>query len=264
MGSLGIGGRARNGRQQTTLTTVDAVVRADEIEAAPRAVATPERAEGERAYLRSELVHLGATVPQVRRVALAVEVSGRAELLALAAALWGRGVHELRLAAVELLAEHAALLEPADLDPVEVLLREAGTWALVDPLAVQVVGSLVLAHPAEAERLDRWVDDADRWVRRAALLALLAGVRAGTPDLGRVARYADARLEETEPFIRKAIGWLLREVARRDPGWVIAWLEPRADRAPGLTIREALKHRPDDRARLLDRRRQRGRGAGGR
>ncbi len=58
-------------------------------------------------------------------------------------------------------------------------------------------------------------------------------------------------LEEREFFIRKAIGWVLREAGKRNPDQVTAWLEPRLDRASDLTIREAVKYLPDsDRERL--------------
>ena len=48
-------------------------------------------------------------------------------------------------------------------------------------------------------------------------------------------------LEDREFFIRKAIGWVLRETARKRPGLVCAWLLPRAARASAVTIREAIK-----------------------
>jgi len=62
--------------------------------------------------------------------------------------------------------------------------------------------------------LDRCCDD-DFWLRRSAMLGLLRPLRAGGGDFERFARYADAMLEEKEFFVRKAIGWVLREVAKR-------------------------------------------------
>ena len=64
---------------------------------------------------------------------------------------------------------------------------------------------------------------------------------AGGGDFGRFSRYADAMLAEREFFIRKAIGWVLREVARRRPELVAAWLGPRVHLASGVTVREAVK-----------------------
>jgi len=86
------------------------------------------------------------------------------------------------------------------------MLRASGTWALVDPLAADVMGSLVERCPELTATLDRWVADPDFWLRRSALLALLVPLRRGGGDFGRFAGYADQLLDEREFFIRKAIG----------------------------------------------------------
>lgn len=118
---------------------------------------------------------------------------------------------------------------------------------------------LVERHPTLAPTLDRWADDGDFWVRRTAMLALLPALRRGGGDFDRFARYADAMLEEREFFIRKAIGWVLREVGKRRPALVAEWLEPRVHRVSGVTFREAVKYLPPaDRERLTAARRDRG------
>ena len=67
-----------------------------------------------------------------------------------------------------------------------------------------------------------------------------------------MARYADAMLDEREFFIRKAIGWVLRETSKRRPREVYDWLLPRARRASGVTMREATKYlSPEQRDALL-------------
>jgi 3-methyladenine DNA glycosylase AlkD len=235
-----------------------------------RALGSPERAEHERAYLRSELVHLGVTVPAIRRTVVSAVRAGaareRAELLGAVEALWSRGIHECRMAAVELLDARSALLGSGDLELLERLLREARTWALVDPLAIDVVGALHERHPAEvAAALDRWARAEDLWLRRSALLALLHGLRGGEGDLDRFLRYADEMLDERAPFIRKAIGWVLRETGRRRPEVVAEWVADRIDRVSGVTLREAVKRLPDgDRERLLAAYRLTGRSRAGR
>jgi 3-methyladenine DNA glycosylase AlkD len=221
---------------------------ASSLERALRAAANPDRAEHERRYLKSSLVHLGASVPAIRAAAKALARAHpdlpREAVLGLADALWARGIHECRAAAVELLELHVGRLEARDLRIVERLLREARTWALVDNLAASVAGPLVERFPALARTLDRWAADEDFWIRRAALLAELVPLREGRGDFARFARHADAMLEEDEFFIRKAIGWVLRDASRADPERVARWLLPRAARASGLTLREATKHLP--------------------
>ncbi len=218
---------------------------AAELEAALRAAGDPGRAEGERRYLKSELEHFGVRVPEVRRLArgAAGEVGTRRELDALADELWTRPVHECRLCAAMVLAARPDLVAPADLPRLRRMVREARTWAIVDLLAVKVLGALLLDHPEAGERLDPWARDRDFWVRRAALLSQIEPLKAGAP-FDRFAGYAEAMLAEREFFIRKAIGWVLREAGKTRPGEVYEWLAPRAARASGVTMREAVKYLP--------------------
>jgi 3-methyladenine DNA glycosylase AlkD len=137
-------------------------------------------------------------------------------------------------------------LDAADMTMLESLLRQASTWALIDILAASVVGPLVERDPRAADVLDRWATDGDFWIRRSALLALLLALRRGEGDFDRFGRYADPLLEDKEFFVRKAIGWVLRDTARRRPDLVFDWLLPRASRASGVTVREAVKPLTED------------------
>ena len=229
---------------------------AREIEAQLERAGDPGRAEHEKRYLKSSLQHLGTSVPVTRRVAGAA-IAGRGDLdhaglERTVEALWARPVHECRAAAVELLDLRADLLVPSDIGLIERLLRASRTWALVDGLAASVAGPLVERYPELATTLDRWAVDHDLWIRRSALLALLLPLRRGRGDFERFGRYADAMLSEREFFIRKAIGWVLRDTSRKRPDMVYAWLLPRASRASGVTVREAVKHlSPEQRDAIL-------------
>lgn len=221
------------------------MVLAAAIEKALPPLGTTARAEGSKAYLKSELAFYGITMPVLRRTVLGLAKSAaldRTSLLATATALWSKPVFELRAAAVELLVKYVRLLTPDDVPVLERFLRESKTWALVDAIAPMVMGPLFEAHPRLGRVLDRWAKDRDFWVRRAALLTLLVPLRNGAGDFDRFARYADAMLDEKEFFIRKAIGWILREVSKKRPALVVDWLAPRKARASGVTMREALKY----------------------
>jgi 3-methyladenine DNA glycosylase AlkD len=220
-----------------------------------RAAGDPIRAEQERRYLKSTRVHAGVTVPGVRRIAKQVPPLEHDALIAVVERLWAGPFYECCAAAVELLEGNVDRLEATDLALLERLIRESGTWALVDNLAASVAGALVERHPKLNRTLDRWAADPDFWIRRSALLALLGPLRRGGGDFEQFGRYADAMLEEKEFFIRKAIGWVLRDTSRRRPELVFDWLLPRAARASGVTTREAVKYLTEDqRARILARR----------
>lgn len=245
------------------------------VDARLRRAGVPARAEGEKRYLKSDLTFYGVGRPGIRQIVGAVleEHAGSAEhggssdhgglseprclldrrrVLAGARALWAPPVHERRCAAIHLLDRHTVLLQPADLALVERFIRQSRTWALVDWLAIPVAGALVERLPELGAELDRWAGDADFWVRRSALLALLPALRRGEGDFARFGRYADAMLDEREFFIAKAIGWVLRELAKKRPALVVDWLLPRADRASAVTRREAVKYLPaPDRARIV-------------
>jgi 3-methyladenine DNA glycosylase AlkD len=211
---------------------------------------TPDRAEHEKSYLKSDLEHYGTRVPAIRSAVKAARSRcpglGHDDLVELVITLWVEPVHERRMAAVELLVLCKAMLVPADMTLLERLLRESRTWALVDGLASSVVGDLVERHPGLGVVLDRWATDGDFWIRRSALLASLVALRRGEGDFDRFGRYADAMLDEREFFIRKAIGWVLRDTGRRRPDLVFEWLLPRAGRASGVTLREAVKPMSDE------------------
>ena len=222
-------------------------------------VGTPARAKAERAYLKSELVHHGVPIPTLRRVVhaelRAMHDLSHDEVVEIVETLWPSGVHEQRTAAIEVLVKCGDLLSSADVPMIEGLLRASRTWAFVDALAPHVIGPLVERDRKLHRTLDRWAKDDDFWIRRAAMLALLVPLRRGKGDFPRFARYADAMLDDREFFIRKAIGWILRETSRKRPGIVFTWLLPRAARASGVTVREAVKYlSPKQRERIAKRR----------
>jgi 3-methyladenine DNA glycosylase AlkD len=216
-----------------------------------RRLGSPARAAAESAYLKSDREFAGVAMPVMRSLVkawLAARAAaggpGREEVTGLAAALWASPLHECRQCAVILLERTTAALTAADMDMVEEFLRSSCTWALVDGLAANVAGDLVERHPELASTLDRWSRDDDFWVRRSALLALLGPLRRGGGDFARFTGYADAMLGEREFFIRKAIGWVLRETGKKRPDLVAGWLAPRVHRASGVTVREAVKPLP--------------------
>jgi 3-methyladenine DNA glycosylase AlkD len=238
------------------MPAIDADATADEILRAVRAVGTPQRAAGEKAYLKSDLEHCGAPVGDIRRITRAAASAHpdltHDDLRELVATLWARPIHDCRMAAIMLLRFRPDLLQLDDLGTVESMIRDSRTWAYVDDLAGTVAADLVLRYPDALHRLDAWAVDPNFWIRRSALLALIEPLKRGAP-FDRFGAYADSMLEDKEFFIRKAIGWVLRETSKRRSDEVFAWLLPRAARASGVTLREAVKYLdPDQRTAILD------------
>ena len=120
----------------------------------------------------------------------------------------------------------------------EHFLRTGQWWDLVDETS-HAVGLVVRQHPAAAARMRVWATDPDMWVQRSAIICQLQH-KADT-DLDLLTGVIEANQEDSEFFIRKAIGWALRDYARTDGDWVRAFVQTHPDLSP-LSRREALKH----------------------
>lgn len=186
------------------------------------------RATEEKARLHSDLLFYGSSVGAVRGtvrdVALRHPDMTRDEITALGSELWAAPVFERRLAAVVLLQSNIRLLDNSDLTRLEGFVRGARLRALVDPLAVEVIGPMIegLAAPGRARAdaaLDRWAGEGDVWLRRAAVLSPLRALRAGGGDWDRFARHATTLLAEPdeEGVVHEAIALVLGELAGRRP-----------------------------------------------
>jgi DNA alkylation repair enzyme len=205
---------------------------ADFVDAALQREGSWHRAEAEKARLGSDLEFYGASVGAVRGT---VRDAGRRypnlthdDITKLSSELWAVPVFERRLAAVVLLQSSVPVLFNSDLTRIEGFVREARLPALVDPLALDVIGPLLEAlgekSRMRAEKaLDRWAIDDDVWVRRAALLAPLRSFRAGRGDWTQFERHASMALAETPGagqdigIVRDAVSFVLADLAKHRP-----------------------------------------------
>jgi len=192
--------------------------------------------------MKSAMPFLGVRVPDVRRLSreAARGVTDADELREAALDLWrGPEYREERYAAQALTALRPLRGRLDMLDVHEEMIRTGAWWDHVDEVAHRLA-DLLDAHPAElAVELRVWADDEDFWIRRAAIIAQLQ--RKDRVDHALLSDVIEANLGEDEFFIRKAIGWALRDHARADPDWVRAFVDAHPDLSP-LSRREALKH----------------------
>ncbi|MGN7861557.1 DNA alkylation repair protein [Microbacterium sp. 22303] len=215
---------------------------ADAIREVLRDAADPALAPGQQAYMKSAMPFLGVRVPDVRRLSreAARGVTDADELREAALDLWRGAEHrEERYAAQALIALRPLRGRLDLLDVHEEMIRSGAWWDHVDEVAHRLA-DLLDTHPAElAVELRVWADDEDFWIRRAAIIAQLQ--RKDRVDHALLSDVIEANLGEDEFFIRKAIGWALRDHARADPDWVRTFVDAHPDLSP-LSRREALKH----------------------
>ncbi len=129
---------------------------------------------------------------------------------------------------------------PAFLPTAGRLITTGSWWDTVDTLASNVVGGIMRRHPAAVSTMDSWLADGNMWLVRSALLYQLR-YREQT-DLDRLFRYCLAQAGHRDFFIRKAIGWALRQYAWTDPEAVRAFVDKHRDELSPLSVREALKN----------------------
>jgi len=235
----------------------------EDLEPALREAGDVTRAQGEKAYLKSDLEFIGTGVPHLRAVAKRFRKEfpdlAHADLIAVVQTLWGPPVHELRSLAIAILELYQKRLEPADLSLIEAILRQCKSWAHVDWLAVNVAGPLLDRSPDGDAIRERWSRDSWMWLRRSALLSHLEALRGGAGDFEAFSRLAVGMLDEKEFFIRKAIGWILRDLSRKRPELAHGFLDAHLESVSGLTLREGARHLPErERKDLLARYAQRG------
>lgn len=212
---------------------------ADAIRARLRADADPSLAPGQQAYMKSAMPFLGVRVPQARRIARAEAADATpAELLDGALDLWDAASHrEERYAAMALLGVRSLRGDAVVVPVIDHMIRTGRWWDYTDELAHRLA-ELHDAHGAETAALVReWSTDDDLWIRRSAIISQLG--RRERVERGVLEDVIGANLADTEFFIRKAIGWALRDYARVAPDWVRDYAA--AQPLSPLSRREALR-----------------------
>ena len=197
------------------------------------------RARGMAAYMKDQFAFFGIQTPPRRRATLAILRAYPGDPVEAARELWALPEREYQYVAVDLLRQHHKRLKRSDLPALEGLVQEKSWWDSVDGLAVSS-GKLVAREPDLVNRMDALIDAPDFWLRRIALLHQLD--RKEKTDTARLFDYCLRCADEREFFIRKAIGWALRQYARTDPLAVRGFLDAHRERLSGLSFREAAKH----------------------
>ena len=204
----------------------------------------PERAIQAAAYMRDQFPFLGLSAPAQRALARGVLAGlprpAADDLRTVALACWARDEREYQYFACDWLRAHVSVPGPGFLSTARTLITAKPWWDTVDPLATRFVGGLVRRHPELTAEMDAWSAGDDKWLVRAALLHQLH--YGADTDTERLFGYCTRQAGHADFFVRKAIGWALRQYARTDPDAVREYLAENRDRLSSLSVREAAKH----------------------
>jgi 3-methyladenine DNA glycosylase AlkD len=207
-----------------------------------------EKAAEMAAYHKAERRYLGVSTPAIDDMVTLwrgqLDVPGRVEL---ARGLWDSDIHEARIAAAKLLVQARLRPDEAAWDLIASWVAQLDAWAIADTVC-KAGEKRVVADPTRLDQVESWTQSEQMWTRRAAFVITLPWTKLRNPkpdDLAvreRVLGWAEALAEDRDWFIQKAIAWWLRELSKKDPERVQAWLLAHGERLKSFARKEAAKY----------------------
>jgi len=208
-----------------------------------------ERAVYEKEYLKTPYKCYGTSLPFTDSVAKEFrkqnEEAGQEYILTLARTLFTSEYHDEKKLGLRLLQFYPRYLDFSAMPLLEEMLLQSPTWDLVDDISIHLVGSVLEKDRIAYRYLKKWSRSGNFWMRRASLISPIFLFRKGRGATQLFYTLAEKMLEEKEFFIRKAMGWGLREIAKADPDEAFGFLMKIKGRASGLTLREGAKRLPE-------------------
>ena len=204
----------------------------------------PDRAQAMASYMRGHFPFLGIPAPRQRLLARnAVSTLPRPtedDLTSVGDACWRLPEREYQYFACGYLRRYVRICSAGFLDTAQRLIITKSWWDTVDSLSAHVVGPLVARHPVLVDRMEAWILHSNPWLVRSALLHQLHQREATDPE--RLFRYCTDHAANPDFFVRKAIGWALREYAKTNPAAVRRYVAAHRGRMAPLSVREALRN----------------------
>lgn len=210
--------------------------------------ANPEKAAGMRAYMKSAMPYRGVQTPVRRKLVRAAlrehPLESREDWLAAVLDLWRDAAYREERYVAQDITGAPQFRTYRDLDTLplyEEMVVSGAWWDLVDDVATHKLRELVDNHPGEmVVHMRGWSTDADLWKRRSSIICQVK--RKEATDLDLLFDCIEPNLADPDFFIRKAIGWALRDLAWTDLQTVEDYVARNADRLSTLSKREALKN----------------------
>jgi 3-methyladenine DNA glycosylase AlkD len=197
-------------------------------------------------YMKSAMPYHGLTAPELRALLRphlrSFAPADRADWERTVRAFWDGATYREEWYAAIALARHRTAKTWQDVDTLDLyrhLVVTGAWWDVVDEIAQHLVGACLLADRTRVTEVMRaWAVDDDLWLRRTAVICQIAH----GADVDLLTFAIERNLDDTSFWLRKAIGWALRQLARQDPDRVRAYVDGLDGRLSGLSRREATKH----------------------
>jgi 3-methyladenine DNA glycosylase AlkD len=196
------------------------------------------------AYMKTSMPFYGVAKPDrmqiLRELKQRLTIANRKDYERAVLGLWQLPHREEKYLAIDVARSHREFILPESMKLYRRIIEEGGWWDFVDEVAAHLVGNVLLhERPKIAPLMDRWIENDDLWIRRAAIISQLTHKH--ETDHARLFRYSLAQAAERDFFIRKAIGWALRQYAYTEPDRVRTFITKHRARLSPLTYREASR-----------------------
>lgn len=208
-----------------------------------RALKDPVRAEFAKKYMRNQFEFIGPDTKTMRLcIDNYVKKNGYPEIEKLgdfSLRLWEFPERDFQQTAIHIIRKLAKKLRKEDIEWIEQLIVKKSWWDTVDGLAGWICGTYFTLYPGQVKPVtEKWIKSGNMWLQRSALLFQLK-YKANT-DTQLLAGYIERLADHKDFFIRKAIGWILREYSKTNKEWVREFINNHM--LSGLSVREASKY----------------------
>lgn len=205
--------------------------------------ADEKEAPGMMAYMKNQFHFLGIKMDPRRNSFKAHikenPIKSEVELKTISKALWDMPAREYQYCAIELMASNKKLWSINIVEFFEFCITHKSWWDTVDFICTELLAPYFKLYPEQTIGLtNSWNNSENFWLQRSSLLFQKPYKK--DTDVELLSNYILNLRESKEYFVQKAIGWILREYAKTDDKWVLAFVN-NTDLAP-LSKREALKH----------------------
>ncbi len=207
-------------------------------------LADPVKAGPMQAYMKTTMPFYGIQkpdrIPVYKEMKCHFAPANKAQYESAVRALWALAHREEKYTAIEYARQHKSFITADSIPLYKELIQSGAWWDIVDDVAINLVGDVYLARRSELRPLiNSWIDDADIWIRRTALIS--HNHHRASTDAEQLFDHCLRRAHEKEFFIRKAIGWALREYSYANPDGVRNFLLSNRGQLSLLSFKEGGK-----------------------
>lgn len=199
----------------------------------------------QKAYMKDQFAFFGLKAPERRQLHRPFlqkkHLPEKDVAVQIAKELYAQPQRELHYFAIELMAKYVKSYEKKDIHWIEFLITHNSWWDTVDFVAAKIAGAYFNLFPEQITIVtQKWINSGNLWLQRSALLFQLKYKENTNEEL--LAKYILQLADDDDFFIRKSIGWILREYAKTHADWVKNFVQQNVDKLSELSKKEALRN----------------------